>query len=251
MRHRARILDTRYWILDVQHPASGIPHRRLVAFTLMELLVVVAILAILAAFLMPSLRSAQEASRSSRCLSNLHQLGLATQLYTEDHNQSFPPWMSNGGTARWSDLITVHVPSLDPLAFGADSLSRERIKNVWHCPTIAKKLHIFNMNQITVWTMGSTSMVNGNLVGNCSSAAPCPVKVTDVKRPADTAFLADTRVDLLPNWWPMFVYTMNIDGTHDWCMMGFVHNGNGTILFVDGHAASFPKTKPTGALVMP
>jgi len=221
------------------------------AFTLIELLVVIAIIAILAAMLMPALRNAQEASRLSRDLSNLHQLGLATQLYLDDYQQTYPPWLSSGGTLRWSDLLTIHTPSLDPMAFGADSLNRNRIHNVWHCPTIAKTLNVFNMNQLTVWTMGSTYMVNGNLVGNCGSASPCPVRVSQVTKPAETAFLADTRIDLLPLWWPMFVLPENVNGTHDWCMMGFVHNGNGTILFVDGHAASFPKTKPTGALVNP
>lgn len=224
---------------------------RIIAFTLIELLVVIAIIAILASILMPALRNAQEVSRLSRCLSNLHQLGVATQLYLDEYQQTYPPWFSAGGAARWSDLVTIFMPALDPMAFGADSLNRNRINSVWHCPTIAKTVNIFNMNQVTYWTMGSTYMVNGNLVGSCPSASPCPVKVTQISKPSETAYLADTRIDLLPNWWPMFVNDNNLNPVHDWCMMGFVHNVSGTILFVDGHAASFPKTKPTGALVMP
>ena len=241
------VQNNRRAVPSLHHPTTPSLH----AFTLIELLVVIAIIAILSAILLPALQRTKESSRLSRDLSNLHQLGMATQLYLDEYDQTYPPWFSSGGTVRWSDRLTMFMPSLDPMAFGADSLNRNRINNVWHCPTIARTVNIFNMNLVTSWTMGSTYMVNGNLVGNCGSASPCPVKVSQVSKPAETAYLADTRVDLLPNWWPMFVYPENLNPLHDWCMMGFVHNGSGPILFVDGHAAGFPKTRPTGALVAP
>jgi len=62
------------------------------AFTLIELLVVLAIIGLLAAMLMPVLGRAREAGRSAACISNLHQLGIALQLYTDDHNGRLP-WM--------------------------------------------------------------------------------------------------------------------------------------------------------------
>lgn len=59
-------------------------------FTLIELLVVIAVIAILAAMLLPALSSAREKGRRSVCLSNLHQLALATQLYVADNDQRLP-----------------------------------------------------------------------------------------------------------------------------------------------------------------
>ena len=56
------------------------------AFTLIELLVVIAIIAILAAMLLPALSKARKAARSSTCLSNLKQLGMAIQLYAGDND---------------------------------------------------------------------------------------------------------------------------------------------------------------------
>ena len=54
------------------------------AFTLVELLVVIAIVALLVALLLPALASAREASRRALCLSNLHQCGLAVTAYADD-----------------------------------------------------------------------------------------------------------------------------------------------------------------------
>lgn len=58
------------------------------AFSLIELLVVMAIIGILAAFLLPVLRQAKEKARGAVCLNNLHQVNLATRMYAEDHNDA-------------------------------------------------------------------------------------------------------------------------------------------------------------------
>ena len=68
-------------------PRYSTPHS---AFTLIELLVVIAIVAVLAALLMPALSRAKEYGRATACLSNLHQVGLALQLYVQDNNNRLP-----------------------------------------------------------------------------------------------------------------------------------------------------------------
>ena len=61
-------------------------------FTLIELLVVIAIITILAALLMTTLAKAKATAQTAACKNNLRQLGIALQLYVDDH-EKYP---SNG-----------------------------------------------------------------------------------------------------------------------------------------------------------
>lgn len=63
---------------------------RIAAFTLVELLVVIAIIGILMGLLLPAVQAAREASRRSSCSNNLHQLGVAIHNY-HDRKRCFPP----------------------------------------------------------------------------------------------------------------------------------------------------------------
>jgi len=116
--------------------AAGNSMRLPRGFTLIELLVVIAILAILAAILFPVFARAREKARSTRCVANLKQLGMAFRMYMDDYDGYFPwgidpadqnlPQIWNSFPA-WQALIPT-MPLLQDLI-------DPYVKNgeVWHC----------------------------------------------------------------------------------------------------------------------
>src|SRR5688500_19220487 len=68
------------------------------AFTLIELLVVIAIIAILASRLLQALTKAKEQGSRARCISNMKQILLSTQMYVNDSNDYTPYTSWSSGT---------------------------------------------------------------------------------------------------------------------------------------------------------
>ncbi|MDR3710405.1 MAG: DUF1559 domain-containing protein [Capsulimonadaceae bacterium] len=96
-------------------------NRRDRAFTLIELLIVIAIIAILAAILFPVFQTAREKARQTSCASNEKQLGLAFTQYTQDYDECFPfgNYQFSSGSAEgagWGGIMYPYVKSLQVFA---------------------------------------------------------------------------------------------------------------------------------------
>lgn len=88
-------------------------------FTLIELLIVIAIIAILASMLMPALKKARDSAKGISCANNLKQIGLGLGSYMGDYNDYFP--------------------NLGVLAF-----SNTKTGSVWDPSEYVPKYHVFN-----------------------------------------------------------------------------------------------------------
>src|SRR5437879_5371662 len=118
--------------------AGGASHGIRLAFTLLELLVVISIIAILASLLLPALYRARQAAHATICLNNLKQWGVATQLFVGDNQDFLPKDGTPNGTSVtegwYNDLPRVlGIPCYHEMAWRTNAGINPG-RSLWICP---------------------------------------------------------------------------------------------------------------------
>lgn len=120
-------------------------------FTLVELLVVLAVISIMMALLLPAVQAAREAARMTQCKNNLHQMGVALHHY-HDTYKSFPAGMIWPNQTFWTGLLLPQIEQAamyDSFDFGvrwnADGSTNEQAcgtyLSVFRCPSTTAPEH--------------------------------------------------------------------------------------------------------------
>jgi prepilin-type N-terminal cleavage/methylation domain-containing protein/prepilin-type processing-associated H-X9-DG protein len=106
------------------------------AFTLVELLIVIAIIAILAALLLPALGNAKLLAKRADCLSNLRQIGIAFTVYLDENGNRFPDRRDLKGSFPGGYRPWTSWPPSDPrAAWAAVVLKGSGASDaLWSCP---------------------------------------------------------------------------------------------------------------------
>jgi prepilin-type N-terminal cleavage/methylation domain-containing protein/prepilin-type processing-associated H-X9-DG protein len=211
------------------------------AFTLVELLVVIAVIAILAALLLPALSQSKFKAESSVCRNNLKQLTLAWDLYADDNadllvnNHGVPEtlalrqnWANN--VQDWengednTNLLYLSHSKLGPYAGGTTG--------IYKCPGDREPA----LNGAHIRSMALNALIGnpGELTNRFNPAYVQCYKKSDIASPAGIFAFLDENADSLNDGFYVNVWDDKLWGN----LPASYHNGAGNLSFTDGHVES-------------
>jgi len=250
--------------MNVRTPSRA--HRT--GFTLIELLVVIAIIAILAAILFPVFAQAREKARTTSCLSNTKEIGLAILMYGQDYDETIVPWFVATGKPRdnwrhdlnsWCQLMQPYIKNgapIDPpvVAGGVPP------NGIMSCPSfdaakrsMAAAAPDCDNNDLVALGYYPALWYHAHFGIGFGAAAKCEagcaagtqadpyyyfagsdvrvhvMTLAEVNRPAETAIVTDGMTGVLNNGAYSFGTTMG-------CEAATAHNGGGNHTWLDGHS---------------
>lgn len=199
------------------------------AFTLIELLAVIAIVGILAAILFVVIGRAGESARTAQCQSNLRQLAIAYTLYAQNNKGKVLT------DSPWTNL-------LDP--YLARAKTTTALYPFYHCPSAPER------PDAEYWQPDYAANIHGAVYASYVHGGPnAPIMLNGIENPAKVFAFADW----LPKWRFAQIFDIGLvnatSGTYEGQV--FRHNDKMNVVFVDGHVGQFSWPFPSDVNAAP
>jgi prepilin-type N-terminal cleavage/methylation domain-containing protein len=237
----------------VPEAKSSIRWRLRCAFTIIELLIVVAIMLVLAALLLPALNGAKERGKAVASLNNLRQLGAALPMYADDHDDALPPnmgkdglheAMANGQYVNWaSGIMSWELDSDNTnatlLTLGGIGPYVGGVAKVFKCPSDTT---LSDVQRKAGWSERVRSVSLNAMLGNAGEFMKGAVntnnpdyrqflKLADVAEPSHIFSFVEEHPDSINDG-----YFLNRFFTHHWIdLPASDHFGGTHFAYTDGH----------------
>lgn len=200
------------------------------AFSLVELLVVVAVLALLALLSVPEIGRALDAGRDMQCRSNLRQMVAGALIYASDHGAVLPPSYErdfNAGTTRTWEWFLWELGT----AFQIQQCPAFRGRAMWE----GDRFTGYNYNSSY---LGGRILRRGDtlLTGTLPSA-----RVDEIRSPSECAMFGDGEYEAGANKFMRAPFPGRLDPDASLALagtQGFRHRGRTNVGFADGHVES-------------
>jgi prepilin-type processing-associated H-X9-DG protein len=216
-------------IIHDQHSPLGDRHSAL-AFTLVELLVVIAMIALLAALLMPALKNAHNSAKRLQCLNNIRQLAQTCMIWGDDNGDVVmasvvdTSWYLN---RLYNDNFVPYEPGIAVSPYTNWKTFKNARIRILFCPSYVSPLAAPDTDGFNI-SAGASYHYGINIgLYYAGGGVPCaPIPRSRFNQSSATLWFADGwSADVAPQV-----------GFSAGYWIQFRHNGGANVVFIDGHA---------------
>ena len=215
-----------------------------IAFTLVELLVVISIIGLLAGLAVPAINGGLKSARAGACLSNLHQIGVATMAFAADNSFKLPN-AGSGTSDMWATQLATFI-----------STGTKSKKSIFVCPGSEKAVQEATGNDVAVtYGVHNGLMPKGGTASNISSVVRASEVILAgdvcqnpgnkgwspfcIEQPSVISSQAGGRGGSTDLTSPISFGTDSDNGNNPW--LRYRHSGKVNVVMCDGHAEAIKK----------